>query len=285
MLRANERAVARALLATLRPDRNGVWPFEVITIGGDDVLLFVPADRALPLASRIARDFTDAMQERAITLSVGVLLMPDHTPVRFAVDLAEQLLKSAKRCSTEHTNVVKPPTLDVMALKEVTMVAETIADYRAVALRRTVQTARSRANRRETVHLTQRPYLLDELDTLLAACRDLEQARFPRSQLYQLRQIIEQGQVAQSVIDYHYSVGRGQRRANDTTAYTRFAAQVAALCGDRDRAWPPWRITEHPAQGAYPAQTIYETPLLDLIELAPFVADETAAAGAKAAYG
>jgi CRISPR-associated protein Cmr2 len=276
MITANERTVAQALLDTLRPGRDGVWPFEIITIGGDDVLLFVPADQALPLAHRIAQDFTTAMQPRGITLSVGVLLMPDTTPVRFAVDLAEQLLTSAKAHSKQQTTGPQPPTLDFMALKEVTMVAETITDYRAAALRRPVQTARARADRTETLSLTQRPYHLDELATLLNACRMLQQARFPRSQLYQLRQIIEQGQVLQSVIDYHYYVGRGQRRtrSGESDAYTQFATRMAALCGER--AWLPWRITVQAAQADRPARTRYDTPLLDLIELAPFVSDATA---------
>jgi CRISPR-associated protein Cmr2 len=258
MLLANERAVAHALLDTLRPTREGVWPFEVITIGGDDVLLFVPADRALHLAHRIAEDFTAAMQERAITLSVGVLLMPDHTPVRFAVDLAEQLLKSAKRRSKTDPATLKPPTLDFMALREVTLVAETIKDYRTVALQR----------QDEPISLTQRPYRLDELATLLNACRALQQASFPRSQLYQLRQIISQGHILQSVIDYHYYVGRGQRRGG-STAYTHLAEQFTALCGEH--AWLPWRITTETAQADRPRQTRYDTPLLDLIEIYPFV--------------
>jgi CRISPR-associated protein Cmr2 len=136
-----------------------------------------------------------------------------------------------------------------------------------------VQTARARANRRESLSFTQRPYLLDELAALLDACRLLKQARFPRSQLYQLRQIIEQGQLLQSVIDYHYYVGRGQRRSKAAAeVYTQFAVQVARLCGER--AWLPWRIRE---QNGTEERThiIYDTPLLDLIEITPFVPKDT----------
>ena len=43
-------------------ERDKVWPFEIITIGGDDVLLFVPADRARALAASIAREFGTAMK-------------------------------------------------------------------------------------------------------------------------------------------------------------------------------------------------------------------------------
>lgn len=273
MITANERTVARALLDILRPDRNQAWPFEIITIGGDDVLLFVPADQALPLAHQIAQGFTQEMNQRAITLSVGVLLMPDNTPVRFAVDLVEQLLKSAKRRSKEDAAAVKPPTLDFMALKEVSMVAETIKDYRKAALSRPVQTTRARSNQTESLMLTQRPYLLPELIALLDACRLLQQAHFPRSQLYQLRQIIEQGQILQSVIDYHYYVGRGQRRSSDRDAYTQFAVQFARLCGEH--AWLPWRINKQDEQPHRPPSTVYDTPLLDLIELYPFVSEKT----------
>ncbi|GIV96503.1 MAG: hypothetical protein KatS3mg057_1160 [Herpetosiphonaceae bacterium] len=253
MFEANERAVAEALVHYLAGDvRSGVWPFEIITIGGDDVLAFVPAHRALEIALSIAEHFEQDMQGTGISLSVGVMLMPDATPVRFARELVEQLLKSAKkRSKQQHIG----STIDFLSLKGTTMIAETIERYRsATFLRedRTAVTAKPRPS------LTQRPYSVEELRRLIAACRELKRSGFPRSQLYQLREIVMDGQLLQSMIDYRYFVGRGTSQA-----YEAFEREMERLCDDE--RWLPWRSRQE-QKGV-----IYDTPLLDLIEIYPFV--------------
>jgi CRISPR-associated protein Cmr2 len=255
--------VAGALVAQLRSDQNGVWPFEVITIGGDDVLLFVAADQALEIAAAIARSFEASMAHAGITLSAGVLIMPESTPVRFARDLVGQLLKHAKERSKQEA---AGATIDFIALKAATMISETIADFRRVAFQRE-NTARS--GRSATLSLTQRPYRLGELEALLAASRALADARFPRSQLYQLREIVAQGQQIRALVDYQYFVTRGRQRRDSGAAYAAFDERVRALCGDGELA--PWRHRGANAQGT-PGDDRYDTPLLDLIEIAPFVA-------------
>jgi CRISPR RNA silencing complex Cmr2 subunit-like protein len=217
------------------------------------VLVFVSADRALEVAVAIGAEFMRQMAAAGtdITLSAGVLIMPEHTPVRFARDLVEQLLKHAKERSKSGDGA---PTIDFMALKATTMIAETIADYRRDAFQRTHDGMR--------LTLTERPYTLDRLAGLIAASRALRRAHFPRSQLYQLRELVQEGQQLRSMVDYRYYVERGKQRRGAQAAYAAFDAQMAALCEAAD--WLPWRR----------AATDYDTPILDLIEIAPFVAAE-----------
>lgn len=260
MLQANERAVADALKAHLAPDREGTWPFEIITIGGDDVLLFVPADCALVVAGSIAASFEQAMQDDAITISAGVLLMGESTPVRFARDLVEQLLRNAKERAKQEQGAGS--TIDFMALKSAPMVADTIKSFRRAAFERAAPRRAGAA--KTTMMLTQRPYTLGELGTLLDICRQLKQASFPRSQLYQLREVVDAGQLLQSAVDYRYFVERGKGRGRNNP-YAAFDRALEQLCGGA--AWLPWRL--RPERGDTHR---YDTPLLDLIELYPFVA-------------
>jgi CRISPR-associated protein Cmr2 len=258
MLDANEQAVALALIEHLGPtERNKVWPFEIITIGGDDVLLFVPADRAPAVAATIAREFGQAMRahDTQITLSAGMLLMADHTPIRFARDLVEALLKSAKQRSKDGD---KGATIDFMALKAASMVSETIGAYRGAAFQR-VRKRRNDPEHPTRLSLTQRPYTLDGFETLIRAGRTLRQVSFPASQLHQLAEIIGEGQQLRASVDYRYFVGRGRDRAG----YAEFERMVGALCGPEDSA--PWRKVK----GA--PRPEYDTPLLDLVEILPFV--------------
>jgi CRISPR-associated protein Cmr2 len=272
MLQANETAVAQALARFIRPD-TGLWPFEIITIGGDDVLLFVPADRALDIAAAIARAFEEKMHTpgtgRQISLSVGVLIMPDNTPIRFASNLVEQLLNSAKQRS-KRENIGS--TVDFMALKSTTMISNRVEQYRSIALQRG-RRQHSSETPRSTLRLTQRPYSLAQLQQFLKACRALKRAQFPRSQLYQLREITEQGDILRAAVDYRYFVERGkQRNRNDHDRYKIFDEQIQALCVDQSggRSWMPCR-RENPSAGDTTIHH-YDTPLLDLIELFPFVA-------------
>lgn len=268
MVRANEAAVARALTRFIRPDK-GVWPFEIITIGGDDVLLFVPADLALEIAADIAKSFADDMYEpdadRQISLSVGVLLMPDSTPIRFARDLVEQLLDSAKQRSKREG---VGSTIDFMALKATTMIANRVESYRSVALQRGRRHDHAETPR-STLRLTQRPYTLKQLQQFLEACRALKAARFPRSQLYQLREITEQGDILRAAVDYRYFVERGkQRERMERGSYTTFDEQIQQLCDCQ--SWIPCRREPNPDKSSSIHQ--YDTPILDLIEIFPFVA-------------
>lgn len=260
MQQANEQAVARALARYTQPKQStDVWPFEIITIGGDDVLLFVGADVALEVAAAIAKDFGAAMQGTGISLSAGVLIMPMHTPVRFARDLVEQLLKSAKRTSKD---AKVGATIDFMALKAVTMLSEQIDHYREIAHVRGGAALRNGA-RAPTLRLSQRPYTLAQLDHLIAAAQALDEAHFPRSQLYQLREFVEGGEQLRAIVDYRYFVERGKQRREGGAVYRTLDTQLAQLCaGD---GWLPWRglPTDKPAS--------YDTPLLDLIEIAPFL--------------
>lgn len=263
MLDVNEQAVVHALQKHLQPEASGSWPFEIITIGGDDVLMFVPADRALEIAHTLAVDFEQGMYDHGISLSVGVLIMPVHLPVRFARDLVEQLLHSAKgRARGQHDG----GTIDFMALKSTPMIAGSIAEYRKVALHRVRERRPNSTEVNPIMSLTQRPYTADELAMLLDAGRALKSAAFPRSQLYQLRSVVDDGELLQSGIDYRYFVERGKRRGEAIDdPYQIFDTQLQRLCSGT--AWMPWRAVQRNGT------TVYDTPLLDLVEILPFLGD------------
>ncbi len=189
--------------------------------------------------------------------------MPDSTPVRFARDLVEQLLRNAtERSKLKHEG----STVDFMALKSTPMIAGTIKDYRQAAFLRSTQRRSTQA--KTSMMLTQRPYTLPELATLLETCRALKRANFPRSQLYQLREVAEAGELLQSAVDYRYFVERGKRRARSGAEdpYEAFDRALQQLCGGA--GWLPWRLTH---EGERADEHRYDTPLLDLIELYPFV--------------
>lgn len=263
-----------------------IHPFEILSIGGDDVFLIVPAHVALPLACdisvnverellaadpmfeqrnvddsevnydwpRVQRCRGEALGKQCqVSLSAGVIIADAHTPIFYLEELASQLLKSAKRrakwLKREHNYY--GGTIDFLPLKSVTAISGTIEQFRSVAL--------TEGDRR----LYARPYTVAETRMLLETIRLLKRADFPRNQLYRLRESLSSGSV-QSSVDYHYFLSR-DREVRDARQQIEERWTPAG-----SRPLPhPWRVQlETPKR--------WETIWFDLVELYDFVSQEEA---------
>lgn len=204
---STEAAVSEALVTHLPPayiDRQNIdtgeqqenvpiYPFELLTIGGDDVLLFVPADVALPVALTICTTFQNEIQSRldkTLTMSAGVVLAPAHTPVRSLRGIAQQLCKSAKQRAKTHRATNEPVgAVDFLILTSQSLLRRDLDD-----LRRTFP-YQVKGEGGDTTHLrlTGAPYLLPELQALLELLREMRRLNFPASQLQQITSALRDG--------------------------------------------------------------------------------------------
>lgn len=66
-----------------------------------------------------------------------------------------------------------------------------------------------------------------------------------------------------SAVDYAYLVQRGKERSSSKDAFKEFDKQMVELCNGN--TWLPWRISQE-------CEVDYDSPLLDIIELYPFIA-------------
>lgn len=171
-----------------------VHPFEILTIGGDDLLLIVPGDVALPIALDIGVTFAEKFKGqtlgRAPTMSAGVVIADHRNPVRFMRDLAEQLLKSAKKRAHEATEQrVEDGAVDFVVLKSQSMLAGDLSDLR----RQIYHFSTPPEKPDEQIWLTGRPFLWREMKDLLAHARLLRDTAHPRSQMQALRGVLQEG--------------------------------------------------------------------------------------------
>lgn len=201
-----------------------VHPFEILTIGGDDLLLIVPGDRALDIALAIGQAFEQRLASTillhasaptsstfvqryngikanvtpSIGLSAGVVIAQETAPIFFLRGLVEELLKNAKERAQEHvTQGYYGGAVDFMVMKSISMVTNKIKSFRQLALG-------DGSDRR----LTARPYSWYELSGLLTTIRALKSAHVPRSQLYRLRRVLDEGSggnIVASVMEYLYT--------------------------------------------------------------------------------
>jgi CRISPR-associated protein Cmr2 len=245
---ATEESVYKALGQHLQPHelknltgenkhRNGViiHPFEILTIGGDDVMLIVPADKALAIAKTIGEEFENILLEGEkiqakvdyritdenilsrsrichryketntapasqckLSMSVGVLITAYNTPIYYAENLTNQLLKSAKKKAKQlkQWHDYYGGTVDFLTMKSVTMISSNIESFRKEALIK-------QPPKQPKLKLYGTPYTLYELGGLLKTAEKLRESGFPRSQLYQIRSLLEQGKHT-AILNYRY---------------------------------------------------------------------------------
>jgi hypothetical protein len=122
---AIERALVETVMQVYPPDRlpelvnadedeaeeaNGkttVLPVELVLAAGDDLIVIVPATKAMAFASTFLEKFsryTTAIvedQPECLTMSAGIAIAKSSFPIKYLVPFAEQLLKSAKKKNYE----------------------------------------------------------------------------------------------------------------------------------------------------------------------------------------
>ena len=185
--------VERIRSAIDRERRPPPLPADVLLLGGDDLLVALPADRALDFALRATHEFErltrakiDGVKEdgarrffqerrgdRGFTISCGVAIVRSTYPFYLALDLAEQLLRNAKRSPSGTNGERDAARIDF----------HVVAGANSHALeqaRRDTYLTDSDAPR------TLRPLTPAQLRQVRRAVGELRSANFPRSKLHEL---------------------------------------------------------------------------------------------------
>jgi CRISPR-associated protein Cmr2 len=284
---ANKDAVFESLARNLRAvpfERKldeSMHPFEILSIGGDDLFMIVPAHRALKIACDIAKSVENRLRndpqfrfepayiwEKAqrckksdgdvpapqskVSFSAGVVIADAHTPIFYLENLAGQLLKSAKSRakSLKRKHNYYGGTIDFLALKSVTTLNGAVEQFRQTALNK----------EEKKLQLYARPYTLAEMEMLLETIRLLKRGGFPRNQLYRLRQSLDSGRM-QSTLDYLYFLSRDEDvRKTREKIEERWPAQTG--------------INAHPWRKQIEDSNRWETIWHDVMEIYDFVEEE-----------
>ncbi len=239
------------------PKRGRKLPFEVITVGGDDVLLICTADKALDVACRLSEVFTDeinhvlheqfGIDESGASASVGVVIAHAAHPIVNLALRAAELLKSAKRGRSKSAiktegwidfHIVSTPGLEEMR------------DIR-----------NKHYAKPNGLSLTNRPYACSAMRKLLEHASTLRQ--LPGSKRSQ----------------FYYACFNAHDRVSATLTVLQTQIRMRGYEQEvfRDALFDLGVATSYPF--LKDASNEYTTPLLDLIELAEFVGDERRGTG------
>ncbi len=282
------RAVQAAVYQALQdhvPPTSAIYPFELLSVGGDDVFLIVPGHMGLSIASALARNLERTLgrkvdppqgrprsevhryalpdqeggllrelvtYEPSISVSAGVVIADAHTPVFILKELVDELLRIAKRKAKalRREQGHKGGTVDFLALKSTPMIASGVRDFRDAVL--------SRKREGDQLRLTACPYTLPEIDGLLETVHAFRGSGFPRSQLQALHALLFQERMTAEVNYLYFRLRLKEKDAKTVAQHFDFAWHKR---GDV----PPWRRV-----GLHE----YETILVDLLGIYDFVAKE-----------
>lgn len=151
--------------------------FEIIAIGGDDIFIIVPGQKAVNISKKIGKKFDELFRNHSegcytITMSLGVVIAKYNKPVQYLFDLSKQLLKKAKKKSKK----VNTGTLDIMVLETDSAFASNVNFIRKKLIE---------SGKAKNKICTLKPYTWSELDEITEAVKLLKNSSL-RGKAYNL---------------------------------------------------------------------------------------------------
>ena len=242
-----------------------LFPFDLLLLGGDDVVMVTPASNAMDVACTIAERFYKHTGNK-YTLSIGIVLAPIKYPFGLLQDLAESTLKYAKKEGAKRKS--KSDYKDTF-INFMTVTGSTSLDFNKV-----YKSLHTRDNKDVSFYATLRPYTVEEMRQLLHTIREGRKKALGRTKLHQVREAVLK-------MNLTTSVGEGVAILRNWREKQReFVMQHVFTVGNRYQE--AYRNPDKP-DTLFPRVTFpwfadgpkrYRTSLLDFVELYDFVAQE-----------
>jgi len=263
--------------------KSWVFPFDILLIGGDDIVLVTPAAQAMPVAYALAERFytlTNGEQrqdsrEQAEThsLSVGVVLAPTNYPFSLMLNLVEDTLKFAKKDGSKEIEKEKSE-YGKTRINFLVVSGNTSQSFRKVYKLLHQKDKKSQ----HSFYATMRSYTLERLKFLLEMLQEGSRLALGRTKLHQLREAILQLNLSTSVTE-SLTVLRSWKEEERDFVVTKVYST--------ERKYPLYEWDEQNPAAHFPIVTFpwlvdskekdikqYRTLLLDFVELYDFVAQE-----------
>lgn len=241
---------------------DGKVPANILLLGGDDLLVYLTAETALPFAIDVAKRFSkktkrrfvqytsdsffaDTVKGKGLSISLGIAYGKSYTPFSIMLDQAEELLKSAKQAGA-------------LDSKAEGYFSPTYIDYHLSSHFNQIKVGDCRKNHlilhgAKPVKLYLKPYSLQDAEALLEHAKELVGKKIPRTRLKRLGYAPSLGKVNGTLecLKLYSRTRKEDQRLAIWTALGRFDCATNI----------PWKET--PSHDT--------TVLVDLIELIDFV--------------
>lgn len=265
--------------------QNPMFPFDLLMLGGDDIMMVTRADKTLDVALTIAKTFREEAQKHALerdpkltseeinySLSVAVILAPIKYPFGMLRNLAEEALKHAKKRGTRKTEeTVYGDTL----INFMVVTGSISQDFEKVydGLHKKYGRVGGR-NGEVEFYATLRPYTVEGLERLLKAIREGKRLALGRTKLHQVREAVRKMNLTGSVMDGLAVLRNWRERQRE------FVLKQVYTLGNhyqeryRDENDPGTLFPRVTFPWFADGPKTYRTSLLDFVELYDFVGGE-----------
>lgn len=262
-----DKAVFEAMGDAIRahlPMQYDMLPFDILLVGGDDIVMVTPADKALQVAYTLAESFHKHTNKQ-YTLSVGVVLAPITYPFNLQRTLAEDILKDAKKAGAT-VDANGHAAQEQARISFVVVTGSTSLSYEKIY----EEMYRQDQNKKEEFHATMRPYTLTDFAWLLEQLKKGNEKRLGRTKLHQLHEAILKLNCTATILE---SLALFRNWKEDERDFIReivkkFDTHLTAQQRKQRGTLFPWCLESKEETKAH---DVYRTPLLDFIELYDFV--------------
>ena len=201
--------VYNALAKVLKDDG-----FEIIAIGGDDIFIIVPAEKALEIGIEIGEGFDNLFRNKSenrytTTMSLGIAISHYNTPIQYLFDLSQQLLKNAKKKSKKMDGL---GTVDIMALETDKGVGSSLKFIRKHMVN-------------GNINLTLKPYTWGQARAIQSSILKLKQSK-ARSKAYSFRDISYYMGLSEGELFYLYQMKRMENRNEKDTEAIKYSLKT-----------------------------------------------------------
>ncbi len=266
-----DTAVFEAMGQAIRthlPVQGDTFPFDILLVGGDDIVLVTPADKALLVAHTLAEQFHRLTEQH--TLSIGVVLAPVKYPFSLQHALVEETVKAAKESGAKQMrNTGSDDRQEQSRVNFVVVTGNTSLSYQK---QYEEMHCKSTPSNKNEFYATMRPYTLSDLTWLLEQLKQGNEKRLGRTKLHRLREAILQLNKTTTILESLALLRNWKKDERDfmkqmtqrfDTRPTLRQQQMGTLF--------PWSLDGKESKESGNGLTIYRTPLLDFIELYNFV--------------
>jgi len=234
-------------------------PFEFIIMGGDDLILLTPAEKAIPIALKTLEKFEEKFDQENFTLSAGVVIAHSKYPISSFTKRGNDLLRSAKVLNKNKWYGVKESERqDISTIDYLVVTTPSTNPVDIIREKDLVYTIGDYAHK-----LTQRPITLQKARKVVDTVKEIKRSGLSRSRLYSMYDSLLKGK-NQSVLNILSLTNRLKGKENDIEELFEKIRNETLFYSDGGGLFP-WN-----GSGTYE----YNTPFLDILEIYDFIEDE-----------
>jgi len=243
--------------------RKIIFPFDVLLLGGDDLVIVCQSKQALNVAVEICKKFHQ--KSGGYSLSIGVAFAHTNFPIRILLRVAENLLKMAKQERAELIQQGKEPKETdkfiqnrIEEFQEGAINFMTISNSSSLLYEDYLNDILKNEYKGETFIRTFRPYSPKQLENLLKIGDDLKKTSFPKSKLEYLGEVLFTSKY-NSILQSLFVLTRSKAYKKLLQMLFNFYPELVTT--------PPWQQLSYDKK-------INKTAILDVLEIYRFLGEK-----------